>query len=1015
MVQERIEIVVTDRGTRRVKRNIASIGATAQTAATGVNFLRNGLIALGAGLTVRGLLRTADAFTNVQNSLRLVTEGTQELNDVTDELLAISNRTRTSLETNADFYRRLSLATRELGKSDEELLRITESINQAIQISGTTTKEASNGLIQLSQGLSSGGLRGDELRSVLEQLPAVADVIAKQLGVTRGELRALGAEFRITSEVITEGFANAADELEAKFAKVIPTVDQSLTVLNNSFTVTIGRLNEGLGITRTFSSALIGLANNLDTVVTAVLALGGAFVGLRIGTFVQGLANARAAAQQVAAAVASGNAILLGSAQAEAAKAAASAVAARADVQKTAATLAAAQAEVTRIRTLSLQGASLAGLAAAEAAATQAEVAHTAATRSLTAAQTQYTTALKASSTQTSLFSTIVSSTTARVKQLTLALLANPLTAIITVLTTATVLLFQFRNEIRFGTNQIATLGDIAAVVWGRIVDGVGFVISAFGELLAFLSGFNPFADLQLSFEDVLRFIAAGVDTFIGLFIGLRRFLEQLASSISVTFSSLGVTLSFFFDNIGRAAKAAFEGDFADAAAITETAFGNLKDGISSSFDQIGKGAGQAFLDGFNEFNVAEEVLNGIIAEAEANRLNELRNKLGGDGGGGGPEQERLGAVEVLLEKLREEGRLLTLNAQQREVETRLVREIEQLRSQGVQVSEAQTQAIREQLQLNQQIAQAQAFAGVVANLEQQNILLQQSNAEQQVQNQLLQLRNQITGEGGTLTAEQEEQLRILVEQNLALQRQAEILNQINGPLADYEQGLMDLQTLLDNNQISQEQFNQAVRDLRIAALETSTDIGDGFERGLLKAEKGLQDLASTAEDTVTNAFNAAEDALVEFARTGELSFSGLVDSILDGLARLATQQLLNSLLSSFGGAGGIAGAIGGLFSSGATAASGGSVSKNQSLLVGEKGPEIFQPPGAGNIIPAGQTADIMAGGQPVVVPPPEVNVSVVNVQSEDDIADAMGSRSGEQAILNVIRRNRRTVRSDLA
>ncbi len=102
-------------------------------------------------------------------------------------------------------------------------------------ISGASAQEASAGLIQLSQGLASGTLRGDELRSVLEQLPKVADVIAQSLGITRGELRTFGEQGLITAEQVTTAFLEAGDELDRQFKQTAPTLGQAVVGLQNSF------------------------------------------------------------------------------------------------------------------------------------------------------------------------------------------------------------------------------------------------------------------------------------------------------------------------------------------------------------------------------------------------------------------------------------------------------------------------------------------------------------------------------------------------------------------------------------------------------------------------------------------------------------------------------------------------------------------------------------------------------------------------------------------------------------
>jgi tape measure domain-containing protein len=138
------------------------------------------------------------------------------------------------------------LAGKDLGITQKELTQFTESLNQAIILSGASAVEAQAGLIQFSQGIASGALRGDELRSVLEQLPVVADILAKELNVTRGELRELGAQGAITSDIILKAFANARVELSERFARTVPTISQSFQVLRNAVVKTFGEFDKPL-------------------------------------------------------------------------------------------------------------------------------------------------------------------------------------------------------------------------------------------------------------------------------------------------------------------------------------------------------------------------------------------------------------------------------------------------------------------------------------------------------------------------------------------------------------------------------------------------------------------------------------------------------------------------------------------------------------------------------------------------------------------------------------------------
>lgn len=214
MAEERIDIVITERGSRVVKRNLEDIGEGAQKSADGVEFLKKALATTGATITAGELTRLLDTFTNLQNRLRATGLEAQNLTAVYQQLLGVANSTSSSFEGSVELYSRLAISSKELGLSQQELIDFTKSLNQAIILSGASATEAQAGLIQLSQGMASGTLRGDELRSVLEQLPAVADVIAKQLGVTRGELRKMGEDGKITANTILDAFQSARGELE---------------------------------------------------------------------------------------------------------------------------------------------------------------------------------------------------------------------------------------------------------------------------------------------------------------------------------------------------------------------------------------------------------------------------------------------------------------------------------------------------------------------------------------------------------------------------------------------------------------------------------------------------------------------------------------------------------------------------------------------------------------------------------------------------------------------------------
>jgi tape measure domain-containing protein len=228
---------------------------------------------LGIAVGIRGVLQLADAYTNLQNRIRVLTRDEDERAAVSERLFRIANDTRQSVESTAQIYQRLAVAGREAGKSQHELLNITETLNKAVVISGATAGEAEGALIQLSQGFAINQLRGQELRSVLEQLPIVADLIAKEMGVTRGELLKLGAQGKITGDVMFDALSKARKEIDERFKNTVSTFGQAFAVLRNQIILYIGEMDKATGVLGVFVSGIRFVADNLRDVVGVLTSL----------------------------------------------------------------------------------------------------------------------------------------------------------------------------------------------------------------------------------------------------------------------------------------------------------------------------------------------------------------------------------------------------------------------------------------------------------------------------------------------------------------------------------------------------------------------------------------------------------------------------------------------------------------------------------------------------------------------------------------------------------------------
>ena len=150
-----------------------------------------------------------------------------------DVLYGLANEAYMPIEETIEIFRRIYWSLGPLNLPVSDVVAFMKRLNHAVILSGPAAINPQDCLIRLSQGLASGALRGDELRSVLEQLPIVADVIAQELGVTRGALRELGAQGAISAQTVIRAFERASDSLAEDFGRTVPTLAQSLQVLHN--------------------------------------------------------------------------------------------------------------------------------------------------------------------------------------------------------------------------------------------------------------------------------------------------------------------------------------------------------------------------------------------------------------------------------------------------------------------------------------------------------------------------------------------------------------------------------------------------------------------------------------------------------------------------------------------------------------------------------------------------------------------------------------------------------------
>lgn len=281
------------------------VAQSSQRAASSImSFVRGAAALVGVGLSAQAILQSADAYTVLQNKLQNVSDSERQVTELTNELFNVANKTRTPVQETAQAFTRFDMALKNLGKSQQDSLRLTETVNKMLVVSGATSTEAGSALLQLSQAFNKGKLDGEEFRSVMELMPNAADAIAKSLGVTRGELLKLAPQGKITAQVMLDAFNDAAKGIDEKFGKTVPTLSQAMTVLKNNATQTFGEINKQLGITSGISQVIIFLAENMKALAVAAAIAGAALLVAFGPTLVAAISSAASAVWAFTAALA---------------------------------------------------------------------------------------------------------------------------------------------------------------------------------------------------------------------------------------------------------------------------------------------------------------------------------------------------------------------------------------------------------------------------------------------------------------------------------------------------------------------------------------------------------------------------------------------------------------------------------------------------------------------------------------------------------------------------------------
>ncbi|SSJ52768.1 phage tape measure protein [Klebsiella pneumoniae] len=295
-----------------VNRTERSIGSMERTMSS-LSGVAKGLL---AALSVQQVASYADAWTELNNKVANSVRTGETQAEVMQRIFDVSQATQSSLNGTATLYARLERGTRTYNTSAEDLTRLTTIINQGFAVSGATAQEAENAIIQLSQGIASGVLRGEEFNSVSEQGSRLMVALADSMGVSIGQLRAMAAQGQLTTDIVVKGLLSQGDAIGKEFANTTVSIAKGLQVAGNNVTKFFGENSTVKSFAAGFRDSVITISENLETLGTALIGaaaiMGGRFAGAlamataaqasRVKATIQGIVATRQSAQQEAAA-----------------------------------------------------------------------------------------------------------------------------------------------------------------------------------------------------------------------------------------------------------------------------------------------------------------------------------------------------------------------------------------------------------------------------------------------------------------------------------------------------------------------------------------------------------------------------------------------------------------------------------------------------------------------------------------------------------------------------------------
>ncbi|PTY99387.1 phage tail tape measure protein [Pseudomonas aeruginosa] len=916
---------VVARTTQSIDRNLAQVDSafdrTAQGAQQAGTLIRGAFAAIaGAGL-VGSIIHQVDAYGQIADRLKMATGSTEEYNEVQQHLLRTAQETYRPLAEAQELYIRTADVMRSLGFDTQQTLDITDSFSFLLVTNAASADKASSALGAYSKALQTGKVEADGWVSIQDAMPTIVDAIASATGKSAEEIRKLGVQGKLSLDDINTGLLRTVEVNRKAAADMSVSVQDALVNIQNSITTFAAGIEEGTGALDLLASALGVVANNVEWLAGLV---GGALVGALTLYSARAAVATAATLKSAAGALTERNARI---AQADAILQAAIAEQRKAQTATLLAEREAIAARGTAVQTeMSIQ---LAQARQREAAATASVAAaqaglRTASTGLLAVLGGPMGLALLAG---TAAASFLLLRDNAGQASVTLEEMAKPVAQLreeFVKLNRAQRegALLDWKDKELTATEQVnQAYGELAqsirsATVTAPARDSSGRYNQQLAEYQSVIERLNEARDSGADLTDILRDVGQRLNIPQETVNGWLRQSSAVSKAddvLSAVVERVRTLTGALDENTAstNANNAAKTGMSSAGQTYLETLQKQLG-GLQDSNDAI-KAANRFIA---NNTDLTDTDRQAILLAANAIEAQKKANQAATASGKARTKslQDEVKALDALIDKALPEKKRLE----------DLAEGVEKLRK-----AQAAGKITSAEMELGiKNLNEAYADGSIQKRIQQEQKLAEQrrnsADAYRKAMEVVLQARqdainSDVAGIGlGDDERDQAQRLDAVRKKYADLRReleaQQEDASRRLGPAA-YEQRLADLADF-------QARELQMEVDGYDARLDAQRDYRNGARRAWQNIQADAADVASATDDMLTTGFNTASNALADFATTGKFKFRDFASSVINDMARIASQQAATGLLSGVLGAGvsAFSGWMGGSATAGASA-----------------------------------------------------------------------------------------------